>query len=196
MWEAIIISILQLPNVFLFRDKPPTPPCFTSGVEKEDFKVALRVLCKKRDYFFLGISFAFYYGSFTILAIILSFLIKPFGYTDTLDTSIIAMTPAITGLMGCILGSLYLKKTNKYKFYILLGEVASFIFLLLFMACLNLGLPLMIISVGVVGFFIVPLIPGMLEFACEISFPIGEGTSTGFIYACAHIFGGTVGVFV
>ena len=44
------------------------------------------------------------------------------------------------------------------------------------------------------GLFVVPLIPAMLEFACETCFPIGEATCTGFIYALAHIFGGIGGI--
>ena len=46
-----------------------------------------------------------------------------------------------------------------------------------------------------VGLFIVPLIPTMLEFACEIIFPVGEATSTGFLFAAAHLFGGLTDTF-
>ncbi len=45
-----------------------------------------------------------------------------------------------------------------------------------------------------VGLFIVPLIPAMLEFSCEINFPIGEATTTGFIFAIAHVFGALSGI--
>ena len=40
----------------------------------------------------------------------------------------------------------------------------------------------------------VPLIPTMLELACETCFPIGEATITGFMYAIAHIVGGVGGI--
>ena len=46
----------------------------------------------------------------------------------------------------------------------------------------------------IIGLFVVPLIPAMLEYACETCFPIGEATCTGFIYALAHIFGGIGGI--
>lgn len=45
-----------------------------------------------------------------------------------------------------------------------------------------------------IGFFIVPSIPTLLEFSCESNFPIGEGTISGFIYAVAHITGGFGGM--
>ena len=44
------------------------------------------------------------------------------------------------------------------------------------------------------GFFMVPLIPTMLELACETCFPIGEATITGFMFAIAHIVGGVGGI--
>jgi len=44
------------------------------------------------------------------------------------------------------------------------------------------------------GFFMVPFIPTMLEFACENCFPIGEGSITGFMYALGHSIGGLGGI--
>lgn len=53
---------------------------------------------------------------------------------------------------------------------------------------------IVMLTVFGVGLFTVPLIPAMLEFACETCFPIGEATITGFIYAIAHICGGLGGI--
>lgn len=39
----------------------------------------------------------------------------------------------------------------------------------------------------ILGFFIIPIIPILLELANEVCFPIGEATVTGFIYTVAHI---------
>ena len=53
---------------------------------------------------------------------------------------------------------------------------------------------LVLVPTFFVGFFMVPVIPTMLEFACENCFPIGEGSITGFLYALAHTFGALGGV--
>jgi hypothetical protein len=45
-----------------------------------------------------------------------------------------------------------------------------------------------------VGFFIVPLIPTMLEYACETSFPAGEALVTGFLLGAGHLLGGLLGI--
>jgi FLVCR family feline leukemia virus subgroup C receptor-related protein len=68
--------------------------------------------------------------------------------------------------------------------------------MLLFLALLGTGSFALYLVVGLaVGFFIVPVIPIMLEFGCEICFPIGEGTTTGFLYAGAHIIAAVCSVF-
>ena len=53
---------------------------------------------------------------------------------------------------------------------------------------------LIIIPMVFMGFFMVPFIPTMLEFACENCFPIGEGSITGFMYALGHSIGGLGGI--
>lgn len=47
---AIIETCFIIPNFVFFKDKPPTPPSFVDSVEREDFKVALRVLAKDKIY--------------------------------------------------------------------------------------------------------------------------------------------------
>jgi hypothetical protein len=36
--------------VIFFRDKPPTPPSYSTDVEKEDFGIAMKVLAKDKNY--------------------------------------------------------------------------------------------------------------------------------------------------
>lgn len=43
------------------------------------------------------------------------------------------------------------------------------------------------------GFFIIPVIPILLELANEVCYPIGEATVTGFIFTVAHIAGFLLG---
>lgn len=43
------------------------------------------------------------------------------------------------------------------------------------------------VSIIPLGFFVIPVIPILLELASEVCFPIGEATVTGFIFTVAHI---------
>jgi fucose permease len=129
------------------------------------------------------------------LAVILNFLIVPFGLGDPIYSSILSVTPIVSGMVGCIITSIHLKKYQKYKYIILfcmVGSTCGMVFFLLMLWTQT--FLLVVISIFSIGLFIVPLIPAMLEFACETSFPIGEATATGFIYAIAHIFGGLGGM--
>ena len=190
-----MITAMMVPNILFFKDKPPTSPSFTSDVEKEDFGVALKLLRDSKDYIFQCISFSLFYGSFVIIAVILNFLLKPFGLSDPLYSSVISVIPIVSGMVGCIISSIYLKKYEKYKKIIvicMLGSTGGLFFFL--MMLWSEKFILVCLSMFTIGLFVVPLIPAMLEYACETCFPIGEATCTGFIYALAHIFGGIGGM--
>ena len=74
----------------------------------------------------------------------------------------------------------------------MLGSTSGLVVFLLMLWTRNFYLVVM--AIFIIGMFIVPLVPAMLEFACETCFPIGEATATGFIYAISHIFGGVGGI--
>jgi len=38
-----------------------------------------------------------------------------------------------------------------------------------------------LVGMGCLGFFAIPAIPAVFEFACEISFPVGEGSALGYV---------------
>lgn len=44
------------------------------------------------------------------------------------------------------------------------------------------------------SFFLIPLVPIMLELGCELAFPIGEGTATGMLFATGNLFGFVLGL--
>jgi FLVCR family feline leukemia virus subgroup C receptor-related protein len=48
---------------------------------------------------------------------------------------------------------------------------------------------LALIPVVILGFFIIPIVPILLEFANEVCFPVGEAVTSGFLYSIAHVLG-------
>lgn len=44
------------------------------------------------------------------------------------------------------------------------------------------------------SFFLIPLVPIMLELACEIAFPVAEGTATGMLFAMGNFAGFALGL--
>lgn len=46
------------------------------------------------------------------------------------------------------------------------------------------------------SFFLIPLVPIMLELACETAFPVGEGTAAGLLFAMGNFAGFVMGTFL
>ena len=44
------------------------------------------------------------------------------------------------------------------------------------------------------SFFLIPLVPIMLELGCEIAFPVAEGTATGMLFAMGNFCGFALGI--
>lgn len=43
------------------------------------------------------------------------------------------------------------------------------------------------------SFFLIPLVPIMLELGCELVFPVGEGSAVGLLFAFGNLFGFLLG---
>lgn len=54
------------------------------------------------------IGFSFFYGAFTLFAVVLSFILKPFG-KGAAATSFLAMSPIFSGIIGAVVWSNYVK---------------------------------------------------------------------------------------
>jgi hypothetical protein len=46
------------------------------------------------------------------------------------------------------------------------------------------------------SFFLIPLVPIMLELGSEMAFPVGDGTATGLLFATGNLFGFILGLFL
>jgi FLVCR family feline leukemia virus subgroup C receptor-related protein len=44
------------------------------------------------------------------------------------------------------------------------------------------------------SFFLIPLVPIMLELGCELVFPVGEGAAVGLLFAFGNLFGFLLGI--
>jgi hypothetical protein len=80
----------------------------------------------------------------------------------------------VTGVIGCIFGSIYLKRHKVYKRFIISGMIGTALALSFSIFMLNFeNLSLALIGNAFIGFTLFPIYPALNEFACEIVFPIG-----------------------
>ncbi|EGR33456.1 major facilitator superfamily protein, putative [Ichthyophthirius multifiliis] len=191
--QAIVVSVFAVLNIIFYRDKPLTPPSYSANVQREDFQKSLKLLVKNKTYILITITFSLLYGSFIDFAVILGQVIAPFGFGSR-DTSIMSLICVMSGIIGSIVLIQILKKNFQYKR--LMGLCIIFCILSDFMFYFMLKTRiyvLVVIPEIILGFFIIPIVPILLEFANEVCFPVGEAIISGFLYSIAHVVGFLLG---
>ena len=80
------------------------------------------------------------------------------------------------------------------KFLTNLGSSAA---ITLFYPCLMTNsLAIVALISAINSFFLIPLVPIMLEMGCELVFPVGEGAAVGLLFAIGNFFGFVFGFFM
>lgn len=82
------------------------------------------------------------------------------------------------GLIGGTIGSIIIQKTEKYKLVTIVYAIIAFITSGALIGTMYLELFwVSVIMVILFGFFNVGMIPLYIDFACEVTFPMGEAMS-------------------
>jgi len=195
--QAIVTTLLVIPCLFFYQDKPPSPPCLHCPEERENYWKSLVELLTNRAYLGLMLAFSFLYGGFLMILVILPFILEPFNITDTSLISGMSVASTLSGILGCLLGIIFLKRTQNYRVYLIALQLGMLVGMGVFYIALGDGGSLAILlSSMLIGFFMIPLIPGLLELACEISFPVSEVSTAGFLLAPALEFAAVLGLIV
>ena len=183
--NAIITVGICIPLSFLLRDKPPTPPSGSSEIDREEFCSSIKNLLKNKNYIICAIAYSVILGASDGHSSTMSMVILPFGFNKT-DTAIVLTAPALPGIIGAALGSIYLAKTKRYKFLISVAIICSIATIFFCLPILFLkSRTLLIINSCLEGFVGYQIYGFFLELVCEISFPVGEGSAVGYIEALA-----------
>ena len=186
-YEALIFTVLNLPTLFFFRKQPKSPPSYSEKILKMGFWRSFRKTITNKNY----VKFLFYhglvYGCFNSQAVIMNMVLKPFGYTD-FDNGLVGAVLIIFGLAGSFVICLFVAKTHKYKLWLIICTIGYILSVILMIVLLDQGnIYILIISVMVLGFFGLPILPISFEFACEINFPIGETFTCGLLVCFVQI---------
>ena len=189
--QSIIITVLGLPIIFLIRNQPKTPPSSSAEKVLKRKRVgqwqAFKRLLQNRDYVFLMLSFSFIYSIYTTLGSWVGQISDEFGFQSSAN-SIFGTVYIFGGLVGSFTHAILLDKYKKYKIqYILIG-----------IGCmLTLGGTTAIIGTGSVLFTAIilwllgvaqlPIIGVAYSFSSELTYPINEALSWGFLQLIGSI---------
>lgn len=143
------------------------------------------------------LAFGCYFGIFNGISVVLSFLIEPWFGGDDLPIAVGAVGgfPIVTGIIGVIVLGPMQRKSGQFKKWIVVCMLGSISAMFIFFPLLETdSIFWASFASGYNSFFLIPLVPIMLELGCELAFPVGEGTATGLLFATGNLFGFALGL--
>ena len=147
-------------------------------------------LLTNRHYLTLLVGFSLGLALFNALTTLLAQIIDPSGYTSQ-DAGIFGATIIVAGLLSAFLAGVIMDKTHAYRLMLkilLIGACASGVFFVIILRP-NQYYPLAV-SIGLMGFFLLPLLPVSFECAVECTHPIRPEWSTGLLMCAGNVLGG------
>ena len=189
--EGALTASTTLLLILVFRSEPPSPPSPSEAHQQTiNLKEDLVSLLRNGQYLILLLGFSLGLALFNSLSTLLEQLIKPSGYSSN-DAGIFGAIIIVAGLFNAFLAGVIMDKTHAYRLILkilLFGACASVVFFIFFLRP-NQFYPLAA-SIGLMGFFMLPLLPVSFECAVECTYPIRPEWSTGLLMCSGNILGG------
>ncbi|CAD8162599.1 unnamed protein product [Paramecium pentaurelia] len=187
--ELEIFSAILIPAILFFRPSPPTPPGpINKSRDEFTYMQSLKMTANNKNFILLFICYSLLMGGFHALAVVISYLFNPFGFTPS-QTSFIQSSPIICGFVSSVMYSILIRKYHlNHKKIVLFNLIPVLASLgLSYFALMTESLPLVLSCYSVLGFFVIPCIPLQLELACKVLHPINQTIAVGFLLAGVHI---------
>jgi predicted MFS family arabinose efflux permease len=189
--EAVFTLLTTLLIIIIFRSDPPTPP---SPSEEHHQPIQLKEdfikLMKNIHYLTLLFGFSLGLAVFNSLTTLLYQLIEPSGYTSD-DAGMFGAIIIVSGLLNAFIAGVIMDKTHAYRIILktlLVGACASGIFFVIILRPNEkAGVAA---AIGLMGFFLLPLLPVSFECAVECTYPIRAEWSTGLLMCVGNTLGG------
>ena len=183
---GILSAVAAVAFFILAKERPLTPPCYDYQEERALAVDGLKLIFRKRDFNWLMFIFFIGLGVFNAVTTWIENIVSPRGFT--------AEQAGITGglmIVGGIFGALIIPiLSDHYK------RRVPFIILALSGATVGLaGITfataswLLYISGAAFGFFLLSSGPIGFQYGAEVTYPVSEGTSNGFLLLMGQISG-------
>ncbi|CAD8138414.1 unnamed protein product [Paramecium pentaurelia] len=187
----LYLSIVLLLCLFTLKNNPPTPPSELVKQEEKskNIKKTLIKIFSNKQFLFCFQAYALFMGLTKSLMIVLSYLFKACGQGKE-QVSIAGSIVNISAVASlAVIAGILKKYTNKRKLIAILLMIMSISSLVLFYFCLISENKIAIyISIGIVGLFIMPNVPLLMDMSCDSIFPINASFAVGIMYIGSRIF--------
>jgi Na+/melibiose symporter-like transporter len=144
------------------------------------------MILKNKNFLLIYFSFLLIFGGLRAFSTGFTFLIKPFGVTDSVKISYLEVSPLPFGLIFSSFLFHFLKNKPDYKkAYIFCNFLIVISFILFYFSLESESFVFQICSLALFGMGSLAYIPLFLEWAQEESFPAAESTIVGIMIAGA-----------
>ena len=187
---GIVGAIFMILYLVMVRDKPTTPPNAYAQKEKVHQLQNLQKLIKNRNFVILLFMLLIGMGAFNAITSEIDLIFSPTRNLDhysELLSGLIGAILIIGGIAGSVVLSMLSDKSHKRKpFLILAFGVATGMTLVIAYLPYVSGL---YVGAFIFGFFLISALPIGLTYAAEITYPVPEEISNGFLVWMGQIGG-------
>ena len=186
-FEAAFQLVVFIVVLAYYPSKPPNPPSVSAATGRVDFKSGARKLCKNYNFLLLatiyGASTGVYGGWCAVLYQNLS------DYGIAVDAKFAAWLGFVAVISGAFSGVLFSSFADHFsghlKLFLIVFMALSFYTILLicyvFTGVIEFNKVAVYVMFALSGFFLNGTIPFFYELGVEITYPVAEGITTGFI---------------
>ena len=193
--EFLLNCLFCFPTFFITTDDP-TYPSSVSQARRENLglKESLKMLFTNKNFIYLLISTCFIVGYYDVYGTILNSAFALYGITDTESSNIYSVSSGF-GVVAAILLSICLDKTKRFRSTFIVLTVLGVIIQAAFTFLLELSVDNMnpyliaMIMYSMVNLVLIPFYTIGMNYACEITYPVGESLNGGLMMTMSQLSG-------
>jgi len=189
LYVSIIATVATIPSLFIPK-APPTPASASSSVEKTNILPSLKAILRSPPFYLVFIAFSVYCGLFNSFSSLLNQILYPYGYTED-EAGICGAVLIVVGLVAAAIASPVFDRTHAYMAGIKICCVlVSVCYLGMIWAPQTRTLTAPYILSALEGAASFLLLPVVLEYLVEITFPGSPEVSSTLCWTGGQLFGG------
>lgn len=182
-----ILSFVTAVIFFLFaRERPRTAPCPPGQEERALAVDGFRLIFRSRDFLLLMIVFFIGLGVFNAVTTWIENIVGPRGFSAE-QAGITGGLMIIGGIIGAVFLPLLSDHYRKRKPFIIIALAGATLSLAGITFATN--YPLLMASGAAFGFFLLSSGPIGFQYGAEVTYPVSEGTSNGFLLLMGQVSG-------
>ena len=196
--EFILNVVFCLPAFFIIKDRPDIPPSPSQAEdnsEKPGLMKSLKMLFTNVRFIYLLIATLFVVGYYDVMGTIINSLFDMYGVTGQ-QSSVIYAVSSVAGMIASLVISWLLDRFKKFKLFMIILCILGTIFQALFTLLLELvesrhlnAYAIGLVLYTLVNMIVVPFYTIGMNYACEITYPVGESINGGIMMTMSQLSG-------